>query len=79
MGMRKSKDSNLEKMGSKHVIIKDVKPEYYGKYIAMSNFFNGEAVAYNKKPLRAIKEAEKKGYHNPIIVYCPEPNVTQIF
>lgn len=42
------------------------------KFIATASFTNKTVVAYGKDPVAVMKEAKKRGYKNPVIVFRPK-------
>ncbi|HEY9162358.1 MAG TPA: DUF5678 domain-containing protein [Desulfomonilia bacterium] len=62
---------------SKHALIVDKK--YEGKFVAMEGFTSRHVVAAGNDPERVMKAASKKGIAEPVIVFIPKGNITQIY
>jgi len=50
-------------------LIKRFKPEYLGKYCALNRFENADVVAFGDNYNNVLREAERKGFPNPIMEY----------
>ena len=53
--------------------------EFNGCYVAMVNFDDNTIVGVGDDPEQAIKDAEEKGYKNPVLLYIPEKDVVHIY
>lgn len=53
--------------------------EYNGLYVAMKSFDDDTIVGVGDDPEKALKEAEAKGYKDPVILYIPEEDVVHIY
>ncbi len=52
---------------------------YMGKYVALKSFVDKKVVASGKRPSEVAEHAGKKGVKNPVIVFVPEKNISQIY
>jgi len=53
--------------------------EYNGRYVAMKGFDDNTIIGVGKNPQKALKDAEQKGFKDPVILYVPEENVIHIY
>ncbi len=53
--------------------------EYNGRYVAMKSFDDNTIIGVGKNPQKALKDAEKNGFKDPVILYVPEENVIHIY
>ena len=53
--------------------------QYEGKYVALKSFSDNTVVAYGEAPVDALKEAEKKGITDPVVVFVPQSNMTHVY
>lgn len=53
--------------------------EYNGLYVAMKSFDDNTIIGVGKNPQKALKDAEKKGFKDPVILYVPEEDVIHIY
>ena len=53
--------------------------EYNGRYVAMKSFDDNTIVGVGDDPEKALKEAEKKGFENPVLLYIPEKDIVHIY
>ena len=53
--------------------------QYEGKYVALKSFKDNTVIASGKAPVDALKEAEKKGFADPVVVFVPQSNMTHIY
>ena len=53
--------------------------EYNGLYVAMKSFDDNTIIGVGNDPQKALKNAEKKGFKDPVILYVPEEDVIQIY
>lgn len=53
--------------------------EYNGRYVAIRSFDDNTIVGVGDDPEKALRDAESKGYKDPVIVYIPEEDVIHIY
>ena len=53
--------------------------EYDGRYVAMKSFDDRTVVGVGDDPEAAIKDALRKGYEDPVIIYVPEKDMVHIY
>jgi hypothetical protein len=53
--------------------------EYNGRYVAMKSFDDNTIVGVGDNPEQALKEAESKGFKNPVLLYIPEKDIVHIY
>ena len=53
--------------------------EYNGLYVAMKSFDDHTIIGAGHDPHKALKDAEKKGVKDPVILYIPEEDVIHIY
>lgn len=53
--------------------------EFNGRYVAMKNFDDSTVVGVGDNPENALKDAESKGYKNPVLLYIPEKDLVHIY
>jgi len=53
--------------------------EYNGRYVAVKSFDDNTIVGVGDDPERALDDAERKGFKNPVLLYVPERDVVQIY
>lgn len=53
--------------------------EFNGRYVAVKSFDDNTIVGVGDNPEIALKEAEKKGFKDPVLVYVPEENIVHIY
>jgi|GEM_PF-1864100 len=51
----------------------DNEKEYYGMHVATSGPKSRKVIASGDKPSNMVKELRRKGIHNPVIIYIPDP------
>jgi len=61
------------------VLMSDDVKKYYENWIAISSSINREVVAFDKNFTKVDREAEKKGYKDPLIFYVLNPEVSEIY
>jgi len=61
----------------KNVLINTDK--YNGLYVAMKSFDDHTIIGTGIDPRKALKDAEKKGIKDPVILYVPEEEVIHIY
>ena len=52
---------------------------YNGRYVAMRSFDDHAIVGSGDDPETALKEAEEKGFANPVLLFIPERGVVHIY
>lgn len=53
--------------------------EYNGRYVALKSFDDNTIVGVGDNPEQAMKEAESKGFKNPVLIYIPEKDIVHIY
>jgi hypothetical protein len=53
--------------------------EFNGRYVAMKSFEDNAIVGVGDDPEKALKEAEAKGFKNPVLLYIPERDLVHIY
>lgn len=53
--------------------------EFNGRYVAMKSFDDNTIVGVGDNPEEALKDAERKGFKNPILLYIPEKDLVHIY
>lgn len=53
--------------------------EFNGRYVAMKSFEDNAIVGVGDDPEKALKEAEAKGFKNPVLLYIPEKELVHIY
>jgi microcystin degradation protein MlrC len=50
-----------------------------GRYVALKSFQDHIIVGVGNDPAAALKEAQEKGFKNPVILYVPEKEAVHIY
>lgn len=53
--------------------------EFNGRYVAMKSFEDNTIVGVGDDPFQALKDAEAKGFGNPVLLYIPEKDIVHIY
>ena len=53
--------------------------EFNGRYVAMKSFEDNTIVGVGNDPAQALKDAEVKGFWNPVLLYIPEKDIVHIY
>jgi hypothetical protein len=53
--------------------------EFNGRYVAMKSVDDNTIVGVGDDPEKALREAEEKGFKNPILLYIPEKDLVHIY
>ncbi len=53
--------------------------EYGGRYVAVKSFEDNTVVGVGDDPERALKDAERRGFKNPVLLFVPEKDIVQIY
>jgi hypothetical protein len=53
--------------------------EFNGRYVAMKSVEDNTIVGVGDDPEKALREAEEKGFKNPILLYIPEKDLVHIY
>jgi hypothetical protein len=53
--------------------------EFNGRYVAMKSVEDNTIVGVGDDPERARREAEKKGFKKPVLLYIPEKDLVHIY
>lgn len=53
--------------------------EFNGRYAAMKSVDDNTIVGVGEDPEKALKDAEARGFKNPVLVYIPEKELVHIY
>ena len=53
--------------------------EFNGRYVALKSFDDTTIVGVGDNPEEALKDAEAKGFKDPILLYIPEKDIVHIY
>ena len=53
--------------------------KFNGSYVAMKSFDDNTIVGVGEDPGKALKDAETKGFKNPVLLYIPEKDLVHIY
>ena len=53
--------------------------KYNDKYVAFECFGSKNVVAYDDDPVEAMEKARSKGFKNPVIMYIPDENISELY
>lgn len=53
--------------------------EYNGRYVAMRSLDDNTIVGVGGDPGKVLKDAETKGFKNPVLLYIPEEDIVHIY
>ena len=53
--------------------------KYDGQYVAIKSSTDHTVVGYGISPEEALKEAERKGFPNPFLLYIPDKDTVHIY
>jgi len=53
--------------------------EFNGRYVAMKSVDDNTIVGVGEDPEKAFKDAESKGFKNPVLLYIPEKDLVHIY
>lgn len=53
--------------------------EFNGCYVAIKSFDDNTIVGGGDNPEKALREAEMKGFKDPVLLYVPEKNIVHIY
>jgi hypothetical protein len=53
--------------------------EFNGRYVAMKSVDDNTIVGVGDDPENALRQAEEKGFRNPILLYIPEKDLVHIY
>ncbi len=53
--------------------------EFNSRYVAMKSVDDNTIVGVGDDPEKALREAEEKGFKNPILLYIPEKDLVHIY
>lgn len=53
--------------------------EFNGRYVAMKSVDDNTIVGVGDDPEKALREAEEKGFKNPILLYIAEKDLVHIY
>lgn len=54
-------------------------PEFYDTYVATPDFNDKRIISSNKNPSITIKEAKKRGFNEPVVIYYSDPKTIAIY
>ena len=63
---------------STQVLVRNAE-QYAGKYITLKNFTDKTVVSSGRTPMIAMRQAKRKGYDHPVILYIPKKNMVNIY
>lgn len=52
---------------------------YSGKYVVIKDYKDSAVISHGDDPVVAYKEALKKGFTDPVIIYIPTAGMAQIY
>lgn len=64
---------------SQLVLVKSNGDQYSGQYVAVKSFGNREVISHGKQPVEVLKEANDKGYSEPVLLFIPEQGMVHIY
>jgi len=53
--------------------------EFNGRYVAMKSVDENTIVGVGEDPGKALKDAESKGFKDPVLLYIPEKDLVHIY
>jgi hypothetical protein len=53
--------------------------EFNGRYVAMKGIDDNTIVGVGEDPEKALKDAESKGFKDPVLLYIPEKDLVHIY
>jgi hypothetical protein len=53
--------------------------EFNGRYVAMKSVDDNTIVGVGEDPEKALKDAEGKGFKDPVLLYVPEKDLVHIY
>lgn len=53
--------------------------KYKGKYVALNNFMERKIVSFGANLSVVVKNANKKGVKEPVVLFVPHKNITHIY
>lgn len=53
--------------------------KFNGRYVAMKSFEDSTIVGSGDDPAQALKDAEEKGFEDPVVLYVPEKGLVHIY
>ena len=53
--------------------------EFNGRYVAMKDVDDNTIVGVGDDPEKALNDAVKKGFKNPVLLYIPERDIVHIY
>lgn len=53
--------------------------EFNGRYVAMKDVDDNTIVGVGDDPEKALNDAVKKGFRNPVLLYIPERDIVHIY
>ena len=53
--------------------------KFNGRYVVMKSFDDNTIVGVGEDPEKALKDAETKGFKNPVLLYIPEKDLVHIY
>lgn len=64
---------------SQLALIKNDGEQYSGQYVAVKSFSDREVISHGKQPADVLKEANEKGYSDPVLLFIPEKGMVHIY
>ena len=53
--------------------------EFNGRYVAMKSVDDNTIVGVGEDPEKALRDAERKGFKDPVLLYIPEKDLVHIY
>jgi len=53
--------------------------EFNGRYVAMKSVDDNTVVGFGDDPEKALRDAEAKGFKDPVLLYIPEKDLVHIY
>jgi len=53
--------------------------KYAGEYVTTADPSSKKVICHGKDIVKIYEETQRMGYENPVIIYVPEPGVTEIY
>ncbi len=69
----------MKRAAEKQVQVLVSEKKHAGKYVALESFRSHRVVASGKTPEGVVKLSEKRGVPDPVILFVPKGDMTQIF
>jgi hypothetical protein len=53
--------------------------KYFGQYVAVKSFSDRTVISHGLKPMVVIKEAERKGIQEPVLIFVPQKGMLNVY